>query len=80
MRGLRPMIAPRPNRLLEGGLQHVDELVELERFRHEVRGSPFESVYRVLHGAVARHDDGDDAGVAFEGGLDEALTVQAWEA
>ena len=66
--------------LLECVGQHVHQLVELKRLRDEVGGAALDDVDRVLHGAVAGHDDGDDAGVAGEGGVDDLSAVHARQA
>ena len=46
--------------------QHVQQLVELERFGDELRGPPLDSLDRILDGTEAGHDDADHLGVALE--------------
>jgi hypothetical protein len=58
-------------------LQHVHQLVELERLGHEIRRAAFDGVHGVLHGAVAGDDDADDARVALERGFDDAGPLDA---
>ena len=63
--------------LLERRAQHVQQRVELERLGDEIRRALLDGLDRVLHGAVAGDDDGDDVGVAFERGVEHLPAVDA---
>ena len=63
--------------LLHGRAEHVQQRVELKRLGDEVRGALLDRVDRVLHGAVAGDHDGDDVGVALEGGVEHLPAVDA---
>ena len=58
----------------------MQQLVELKRLGDEVGGAALDGLDRVLHRAVAGDDDGDDAGVAGEGGVDDLPAVDARQA
>ena len=93
MRGLWPIIAPEAEALiellaqigvlvlqpplLERRAQHVQQLLELKRLGDEVRRAALDRFDRILHRAEAGDDDGDDAGIAFEGRFDDVLAVDA---
>ena len=63
--------------LLERRAQHVQQFVELKGLGDEVGGAALDGLDRVLHRAVTRDDDRDDAGIALEGGFDDPLAVDA---
>ena len=63
--------------LLDRRSQHVQQRVELERLGDEVRRPLLDGLDRVLHGPVAGDDDGDDVGVALEGGVEHFAAVDA---
>ena len=66
--------------LLERGRDDVAQLVELERLGDEIGGAALDDVDRVLDRRVAGDDDGDDAGIALEGGVDHLAAVDARQA
>ena len=55
----------------------MQQRVELERLGDEVGGALLDGLDRVLHRAVAGDDDGDDVGVALEGGVEHLPAVDA---
>ena len=63
--------------LLERLVKHVHQLVELKWLRNEVRRAPLDRIHGVFHGAIAGDDDADDAGIAFDRGLDHVRAVDA---
>ena len=63
--------------LLEGGPHHVQQLAELERLGDEVRRPALDRGHRVGDGAEAGHDDADDVGIPFEGGVEHRGAVDA---
>ena len=93
MRGLRPIIDAEAEALielltqvgvlvlqpplLERRVQDVQQLLELERLGDEVGGAALDRLDRVLDRPVAGDDDGDDARIALEGGLDDLAAVDA---
>ena len=66
--------------LLERGVEHVHQLVELKRLGDEIRDAQLDHVDGVLHRAVAGDDDRDDAGIARERGFDHLAAVDARQA
>src|SRR6185369_5679941 len=63
--------------LLDRLLQDMHQFVELKRFGDEVRRPSFDCIHGVLHRAVARDDDADDARIALEGGFNDASSIDA---
>ena len=57
--------------LLERRVEHVQQLVDLKRLADEVPRAALDGFDGVLHRAVAGDDDGDDVGVALDGGFDD---------
>ena len=62
--------------LLEGGVQDVQQRVELERLGDEVRSALFDGVDGVLHRAEAGDDDGDDVGITRERGIEDGAAIE----
>ena len=58
----------------------MQQLVELERLGDEVGRPPLDGVDRILHRGVAGDDDGDDAGITLQSGIDDAAAVNARQA
>ena len=65
--------------LFQRRVQDVQQVIKLEWLGDEIGGTAFDRLNGVLHGAVAGHDDRDDARVAFARGFDDALAVDAGE-
>ena len=63
--------------LLERRVEHVQQLVDLKRLADEVPRAPLDGLDRILHRAVSGDDDGDDVGVALDGGFDDGGAVDA---
>ena len=63
--------------LLERGVEHVQQRVELERLGDEVGRALLDRVDRVLHRAEAGDDDRDDFRIALERGLEHGAAVDA---
>ena len=63
--------------LLDRRSQHVQQRVELERLGDEIRRPLLDGLDCVFHGPVAGDDDGDDVGVAFEGGVEDFPAADA---
>jgi hypothetical protein len=70
-------VLARETTLLERLVEDVHQLVELKRLRDEVRGAELDHVDGVFHGAVARDDDCNDAGVLRECGFDDLTPVNS---
>jgi hypothetical protein len=58
----------------------VQQRVELEWLGDEVGGPLLDGFNRVLHGAVAGDDDGDDVGIAFERRVEDFPAADAGQA
>ena len=65
--------------LLERRFLHVQQFLELKGLADEIRGAAFDGVDRVLHGAVAGHDNGDDAGIPLQRRGQHLAAVDAWQ-
>ena len=61
--------------LLDGALQRVPELVELERLGDEVGRAALDDLDRVPDRAIAGHHDADNLGVALDRRLDDPRAV-----
>ena len=66
--------------LFERGVENMHQLIELKRFRDEIRDAHFRHVDGVLHRSVPGDDDRDDAGIAGEGGFDYLAAVDTRQA
>ena len=66
--------------LLERRLEHVQQLLELERLADEVGGTALDGIDRVLDGAVAGHDDADDPRITSQRGVEHLAAVDAGQA
>ena len=58
----------------------MQQFVDLKRLADEVRRAALDRLDGVLHRAVSGDDDGDDVGVARDGGLDDRRAVDAGQA
>ena len=63
--------------LLERRVEHVQQFVDLKRLADEIRRAALDGFDRILHRSVAGDDDGDDVGVAGDGGFDDRGAVDA---
>src|SRR4029434_7196826 len=59
--------------------EYVKELVELKRFRDEIRRPPLDRIDRVLHRAETGDHNRDDAWISLAGRLDDPSPVNAWK-
>ena len=66
--------------LLQRLAQHVQQLIELERFGDKVSGAPFDRIDRVSHRPVAGDDDHDNAGVTGPRSFDDGGAIHTWHA
>ena len=64
--------------LFERRLERVCQFVDLEGFADEVGGAALDGFHRVLHRPVARHDDGYDVRVAFDGRVHHLGPADPW--
>src|SRR5215467_8914163 len=55
----------------------MKQRIDLKRLADEVVGAALDGIDRVLKRAVTRDDDRDDIWIAFDGGLDDARTIDA---
>ena len=61
--------------LFQGGMEHVEQRVELEWLGDEVRGPLLDGVDRILHSAEPGDDDRDDLGIPLQGGVEHGAPV-----
>ena len=66
--------------LLERGVEHVQQFVDLEGLADEVRRAALDRLDRVLHRPVAGDDDRDDVRIAPDGRFDHRGAIDAGEA
>ena len=66
--------------LLDGAIEGVPQLVELERLGDEVGGAALDDFDGIADRAVAGDDDADDLRVPLHGGLDHGGPVDARQA
>ena len=66
--------------LLERGVERVQQLVDLKRLADEVPRPALDRFDGVFHRSVTGDDDGDDVGIAIEGGVDDGGAVDARQA
>ena len=66
--------------LLERVVEHVPQLVELERLGDEIRGAGLDYFDGIFHRAVAGDNDRHDIRVSGEGGVDHLAAVHAGQA
>src|SRR5215471_2912689 len=55
----------------------MEQRIDLKRLADEVVRAALDGVDRVFERAVTRDDDRDDIWIAFDGGLDDARTIDA---
>ena len=63
--------------LLERGVEHVQQLVDLKRLADEIARAALDGLDGVFHRAVSRDDDRDDIRIARDGGFDHRRAVDA---
>src|SRR5215510_2842314 len=63
--------------LFQRRVQHMKQRIDLKWLADEVVRAALDGVDRVFERAVTRDDDRDDIWIAFDGGLDDARTVDA---
>ena len=55
----------------------MEQRIDLKRLADEVVCAALDGVHRVFERAVTRDDDRDDIWIAFDGGFDDARTIDA---
>ena len=70
------ILGPQPP-LLERRIEHVEQFVDLKRLADEIPRAALDGFDGVFQGAVSGDDDGDDVGIAADGGLDDGGAVDA---